>query len=162
MAVLLTLLGTTYEIPSPGESPNWAENLTAYLQAVNEYLLLVVDSNDILPTEENILNNQASEVLIKGLLFNSAQVRSANINYGIIRSTDSTSVVESGDILLTYDPDAPATEKWRVVQRPNDNSADSGVILTVTDAGQFYYKSTNLAGANYTGTIKFSAKVLRT
>lgn len=158
MAVKLVLLGTTYEIPSPGESPNWGEALTAYLTAVNEFLTLIIDPNDILPTEENILNNQPSDVLVKGLVFNSSLVRAANVTYSIIRETDSSTVVETGVLLLNYDPDAPATEKWQFTQTVNDNA---GVILSVTDAGQFYYQSNDLTGANYTGTIKFTSKILR-
>jgi len=158
MAIRLTLLGTTYEIPENGDSPSWGENVTAYLQAVNEYLLLIVDPNDILPTEENILNNQPTDILVKGLVFNSSLVRAANITYSALRKTDSQTIVETGTILLNYDADAAPGSRWQFTQSVND---DAGIILSVTDAGQFYYQSTNLTGANYTGTLSFTAKVLR-
>lgn len=157
MPVNLKILGTTYEIPVPGESPQWGESLTAYLVALNEFLTLLVNPNDILPTDDLLLNNQPVEVLIKGLAFNSALIRSANINYTITRSTDTQTKVETGVLLLDYNADAPVNEKWSFIQNRNE---DAGVILSVTDAGQFYYTSNDLTGANYSGVINFSARVL--
>ena len=158
MSVKLTILGTTYEFPQNGDAAAWGEAVTAWAQAVTEFLTLIIDPNDILPTEENILNDQSADVIVKGLVFNSAEVRAANITYSILRSTDDFDVVETGTLLLNYDADAPVNEKWQFTQTTND---DAGVILSVTDAGQFYYKSNDLTGANYSGTIRFSAKVLR-
>ena len=158
MAIKLRLLGTTYEIPENGDAPSWGEAITSYLQAVNEYLLLIIDPNDILPTEETILNNQPTDTLIKGLLFNSALVRSGNIVYSIFRKTDTQTVVETNTLLLNYEADAPMGEKWKFTSNSNDSS--SGVLISVDDSGQFYYKSNDLTGANYEGSVVFQAKIL--
>lgn len=153
----LVIQGTTYEIPSSGEDPNWAEGLLAWIQAINETVNLLLGPDDILPRSANLLNNQAAPVLIRGFFFNPATVRAANIQYTIFRKTDSTTVVENGEILLNYSADAPVNEKWKISQDRNGNSQ---ILFTITDDGQFYYTSSNLVGANYTGILKFQAKAL--
>lgn len=157
MAIELELQGTTYEIPSPGEDPNWGESLSAYLSAVNEALSLLLGPNDILPRSANILNDQAAPVLIRGFFFNPAEVRAANIQYTIFRQTDTQTVVENGEMLLNYNAAAPVNEKWKISQ---DRSGNTFTLFTITDDGQFYYTTNDLTGANYTGTVRFSAKSL--
>lgn len=153
----LVIQGTTYEIPSPGESPDWAEGLLAWIQAINEAVNLLLGPDDILPRSANLLNNQAAPVLIRGFFFNPATVRAANIQYTIFRQTANTTVVENGEILLNYNGDAPATEKWKISQ---DRSGNAETLFTITDDGQFYYTSSDIVGANYTGTLRFQAKSL--
>lgn len=153
----LVIQGTTYEIPSSGEDPNWSEGLLAWIQAINETVNLLLGPDDILPRSANLLNNQASPVLIRGFFFNPATVRAANIQYTSFRKTDSSTLVENGEILLNYSADAPVGQKWKISQ---DRNGNSGILFTITDDGQFYYTSSDLTGANYTGTLRFQAKAL--
>jgi hypothetical protein len=157
MAIKLIIQGTTYNYPSSGEDPNWAEETSSWAQAVTDALELLVGPNDILQTSFVIDNNQTSDSIIRGLYFNPTQVRAANINYSIYRSTDSGSLVETGDLLVTYDANNASGQKWQVSQRTNGNS---DVLITVNDSGQFYYTSSNMTGTNYSGIMKFTAKAL--
>lgn len=157
MPISLNIQGTIYEVPVPGEDPNWGEGFTAWVQAITDTVNLLLGPDDILPRSSNILNDQAAPVLIRGFFFNPATVRAANIQYTIFRQTDTQTVVENGEMLLNYNATAPVNEKWKISQ---DRSGNTFTLFTITDDGQFYYTTNDLTGANYTGTVRFSAKSL--
>lgn len=157
MSINLKIQGTTYEFPTNGADPQWGEQISAWAKAVTDTLAVLFGADDILQRNVILLNNQVSPVFIRGFYFNPVTVRAANIQYSILRKTDSTTLVESGDILLNYNPAAAANQKWQLVQRTNQ-SADT--ILTIADDGQVFYSSSNLVGTNYSGIITFSAKTL--
>lgn len=159
MSSVLIVNGTPYEYPDPGENPNWGEDAFGWAQAVTEVLNTILALGDILETEFTVNNNVAVASDVNGLIFDPGVIRSAEITYNIYRITDSVTSgnAESGKILLVYDDNAPATQKWSVTQQKN---GEAGVVLQILDSGQVQYLSTNIAGANYFGLIKFSAKVL--
>ena len=157
MSTKLVIHGTTYEYPDAGETPDWGNDAAEWAAAVTEALNLLVSSSDILQTSFVIANNQTAPELVRGLYFNPSQVRAANISYSIYRTTDSSSLIESGDVLITYDPKLSTGQRWVCAFRTN-GSAD--VILTIDDSGQFSYTSSNLSGTNYAGVMKFTARSL--
>lgn len=154
----VTLSGTTYKIPKPNSSPPWGEELNDYLKALGTSYSTLVGVGDIPETSVTIANNQAVSTAVSGLSFDSAQVRAANISYAVFRSTDSNVVLEQGNMSLLYNAAASIGSKW-VLQR-DSMGGDAGIDFTVSDAGIVSYTSTNLAGINYVGTMKFEAKAL--
>lgn len=159
MSVKLNVGGTVFEFPSSGENPNWATTVVEWATAVTDVLALLSGPNDILPQTFLLPDNQTVPLLVKGLSFNPAQVRAANVSYAVYRTTDQESRIETGDILLTYDSNAPLNQKWQASFRTNGNT---NTILTIDDSGQFYVTTDDMLDPNntYNGVIKFSAKAL--
>lgn len=159
MPIKLNVRGTVYNYPIAGEDPNWGNEATELIVALVDTVALLVGPNDILETSFIIENGQVTSELVRGLYFNPVEVRAANISYSVYRTTALTSVVEAGEMLISYDANAPVNQKWQVIQRVNGNAA---TLFTVDDTGQFFYTSSTIAGVNYTGLMKFTAKALST
>ena len=150
--------GTLYEVPEPGESPNWGREATDTIVALADVLNTLFTDGDILTTRYTINNNASVYENVNGLLFNSNQVTSAIVTYSVNRSVTGTMITEYGGLYLNYKEDAPLGEKWalsRVIY-----SGDAGIVFQCTDLGQVIYSTTDLAGLDYSGEIIFSAKVV--
>lgn len=159
MSVSLTIAGTTYNYPTSGEDPNWAEEASGWAEAVTEALNTLLSPGDILQMTYPIDNNIQVPEIINGLLFDSAIVRAANVSYTVYRTSIDvpSGQVETGSILLTFDDNASVGSKWKFSQ---NLSGTAGVSFSVTDNGQIYYTSTDIGDTGYIGTIRFSAKTL--
>lgn len=159
MSVPIVIAGTTFNYPTSGESPNWAEEASAFAVAVGEVLNTLLAPGDILQTSFTINNNISSETNINGLLFDSGVVRAANITYSIYRtsSLNPSGFAETGSVFIIFDDSAIDDNKWKMTQNSN---GDSKVILSIDHNGQFKYKSNDIGSADYSGVIKFSARTL--
>jgi hypothetical protein len=159
MAITLIVNGTSYEYPIPGEDPNWGQGATDWASAVTEALNTLLAPGDILETTFSIDNDISVATNVNGLLFDPGTVRAANIDYAIYRTStlNPSGNAETGVIHLIYDDSASVGSKWKFSQ--NIDGA-SGVSLSITDAGQVQYKTTDIGTAGYSGTIKFRAKTL--
>lgn len=160
MSKTLTVNNTPYEYPTPGDEPGWGEDATGWAEEVTDVLNDVLGSDDILETTFTIDNNISTPTNVTGLLFSTATVRAAEIDYSVYRRTDSSTSgnAESGKMTLIYDNDAAPGSKWSLVTY--GIAGNAGVNFTITDAGQVQYESTNITGTNYSGTMKFRAKAL--
>lgn len=159
MSIPLMINGTVYEYPVSGTSPNWGQEATEWAKAVTDLLSSISGEGDINPTSFPIDNNKSIFSEINGLLFDSAITRSAQVSYSIYRTSQANASgnAEVGTISLIYDDSAVSGSKWILSQQTNGNA---GVIFSVDDNGQFFYKSNDIGSTDYVGTIKFSAKVL--
>lgn len=155
----LTVNNKVFNYPGPGEDPGWGEDATSWAEEVTTVLNSILGAGDILETTFNIANNISSPTTVVGLTFDTGTVRSANITYSIYRVTDSSPSgnIETGEIALVYDNSASSGNKWLLAQKID---GDAGVTFDITDAGQITYTSTNIAGANYSGVLKFKATTL--
>lgn len=160
MAVTLTVNGTPYSYPSPGDEPGWGEEATGWSEEVTVVLASLLGVDDILETTFTVNNNISSPTNITSLNFNSASARAAFIEYSIYRVSDSTTsgTAEAGEMRMIYDNDAGSGSKWGLSIGPSSGSG--GVTFTVTDAGQFQYTSTDIGSVNYSGVMKFKASAL--
>jgi len=107
-------------------------------------------TGDINETSFSAANNQTLAANVTGLLFSNASVRSAKIQL-------SSFIDATGDLYEEFE--------LRVIQRGADwvissNSIgdDSGLVFSITTAGQVQYTSTNITGF-VSNTIKFRATV---
>ena len=154
MSTITVQIGSDiFNIPVEGEGAGWGEELTDFFKAIGDSLATVQNAGDILPTSFALANNQTSYSNITGLNFDTAQVISTEVDYFIKRIYDSGAsvVVETGKMLGYYD----GTDF--VIAR--DQVGDTGITIDVTSAGQFQYKSSNLA--NHTSSvIVFKAKTI--
>ncbi len=152
MAVTITIDNETFEFPTSGQSPNWAEPVTDTIVKIAEVLNSLKNINDILTTTATIANNTSG--VVNGLVFDNSEVRSAQIQYSVYRVTDSNEVGEAGTIDMIYLNDANA---WTVTRT---FTGDAGMTFSVAASGQVSYTSTNISGSSYVGTMKFSGKTL--
>lgn len=163
MSLPLTINGVTYNYPTSGTDPNWAEEASGWSEAVTAVLNTLIGPGDILMTTATINDNVSVAANINGLNFDPTLVRSTNITYTIHRvSTDTPSGnTEDGTLFLNYDNNAAPGFKWTLSQRTNGNS---GVIFSILDNGQVQYISTEIdtGSGGYSGTIIFLAKSLST
>lgn len=143
-----------FEIPLTGENPDYSESLSDFFVAVADSLQTVVQPNDILVTSASINNNISSFTDIPGFFFNTAEVRSINSEFLIKRTTDipSVNLVCNGTIQGHY-----TGSEWKIVVETIGNAE---VELDIDATGQVQYKSSNLTGSNYSGSITFKAKVI--
>jgi hypothetical protein len=153
LAVTLTVNNKEFQYPQVGEEPGWGEDATAWAEEVTEVLESLAGPDDILQTTVTINNNQGSVTNVAGLLFNTANVRSAFVDYNIYRTDASPSVlVEGGTLLVCYNDTS-----WTISQMTN---GDAGVYFTMTNTGQIQYTSTNMTGGSYTGQMTFEARAI--
>lgn len=155
----LVVNNITFNYPDPGSDPGWGGDATDWAKEVTTVLATLLGTNDIIQTSALIANNQTAVTDVSKLFFNPSSSRAANINYSIYRRSDTNTsgIVESGTIYITYDNSASAGNKWVLAHA---SGGSGGVLFNITDAGQVQYKSTDIGSTNYVGQIKFSAKVL--
>jgi hypothetical protein len=152
MAKELTVNSVTYSFPDQGENPRWGKEVTGWAQEVTDVIQTLLGTNDITNTTFSLTNNQAVAANITGLLFSTSSVRSATISYSIYISSSTTEIAENGRLYLNYKPSAGT---WNVSREADE---DAGVVLTITNAGQVQYTTTNIGGTGYLGQIKFKAE----
>lgn len=159
MAINLIVNGTSYVYPDPGQDPNWGAGATDWAAAVTEALNTILAPGDILTTAFSIDNNISVAANINGLLFDPGVIRAANIDYAIYRTSTANPAgnAETGTIHLIYDDSAAVGLKWKIT---HSIDGDAGVSLSITDAGQVQYMSSDIGTTGYSGTIKFRAKTL--
>lgn len=158
---ILTVNNIPFNYPEPGSPPGtWGEPATGWATEVTEVLGNIQGPNDIIETTFNIQNNISVFTTIAGLSFNTGEVRSAVINYSIYRTSTAnpSGFSESGTIQITYDNSAGVGDKWSFTVY--GITGNSGVTFTLTDAGQFQYKSTDINATGYSGIMNFRAKSL--
>lgn len=142
--------------PNAGENPGWGEDATAWAEEVTEVLNSLAGPDDILQTTVSINNNVGpTPSNVAGLLFNTATVRSARIDYNIYRTLNAASeLAETGIVQIVYKSIAGT---WELSQEATGNA---GVSFTITNAGQVQYTSTNMGVGTHVGTLNFESSVV--
>lgn len=153
MSKNLQIGSTIFEYPVQGDKPGWGEEATAWAEAVTAALQNVQGPNDILITSATLANNQTTPADIPGLVFNTGQVQSVEVDFLLERVFDagSTTETESGKILGAYD----GTEFSISVE----SVGNVGIDITVTNAGQFQYTSDDKAN-HVSTTIRFKGRTI--
>lgn len=150
----LTINGQIFDFPTSGQEPNWADGLSGWAEEVTTVLNSIAGTGTINETQVTIDNNATNKV-VNGLLFNEAFTQGMEITYRIYRKTDSIELAEKGSLDVVFKPGA--VEKW-FISRRIDAGDDSLVALDITDQGQITYTTTPIAGTNYQGYIRFKTK----
>ena len=152
----LIVNSTTFNYPDPGQEPGWSEDATAWAVSVTEVLSFLIAPGDIINGSATIVNSQVAAADVIGCQFDSSVSRSANISYQIVRADGLTTRTESGTLFVNFDV---ASSSWQLVK--TFTGQDSGVVLSITPAGQVKYTSDSMPGGTYTGVIKFNARTLQ-
>jgi len=159
LAKTLVINNNTFSYPDSGDDPGWGGDATAWAVEVTRAINNLVGPDDILQSTATINNNTTVSTSVTGLLFDPSSVRSAIVEYTVYRRTDASpsGFSEHGELVLLYDNDAPS-DKWKITRQAN---SDSGVEFDINQStGQITYTSSDIAGANYSGIMKFRARTL--
>lgn len=155
MAVNVTIQGTVIPVPESGDSPNWAQAMTEFAQAVGSALSSVVGSFDVPPQVFAIDNfNPGTNVPIPALTFSTANVRGALIKYACHRITDSLEVSEEGTLNIVYNASGTTGNKWSVSRVA---VGDALISFLISDIGKVSFTTATIAGLNHIGQISYSA-----
>lgn len=158
---LINIAGTQIQFPDSATSPNWAEPVVQFAEAVAAALSAVSGPFDISPQVYDMVASVNTNVDIPNLSFPPSEVRSSTITYAIFRDPDTAIsgniVVESGTIIITYSDDALVGEKWI---KTRQYEGDASVTFSVTDVGQVQFSSTSIGSGTHEGRITYSAKSL--
>lgn len=150
----ILIVGTEeFEFPLVGENADYGEQITDWATAVTDALTTVQQPNDILTTTAAINNNQTTFTNIPGFSFDTSEVIAINAEYIVSRTTSSPAetLSESGSIQGNYNG-----TQW-TISRSFDGDAD--IELDITSSGQIQYKTGNMVGSGYVGSIIFKARV---
>lgn len=155
MSVEVTLNNETFQIPVQGTAPEWGEQASDYLVALNSAITSIQGPGDINITTSNILNNQSSATNVTGLAFSSSQVQGIEVEYIVIRSytTPAIAKAERGIIKGIFDG-----SNWQITV---ERVGNAGVDFDITSGGQLQYFSDDYSGTSgYSGQIIFRARTL--
>lgn len=161
MSTSLTVNGKTFSYPSAGEDPGWGEDATDWATEVTSVLNNLQGTGDINESNFTVPAAAQTDQSVTGLLFDGAITRSAIIDYSIYRrnDTDTSGYTQSGELIVHYDTDASAANKWVISHR---QFGDSLVSFDISSSGQILYTSTALPAGDtesgYIGTMKFRAR----
>lgn len=151
---------TVIDFPDSGESPNWAEAIIQFAQAVEGQLALAGARYDVAPQAFTLdPYNSSSNIDITPLSFPISAVRAVFIRYSVYRTTDSANAYEAGDLIAMYNPNNSVGLKWALSQG-NVTGGGAQISFNVTDNGQFQFSTTALSGSNHAGKLVFEARSL--
>lgn len=157
MSIPITINGTIIQFPSSGQSPNWSQAVIQFAQAVAAALNLVVGPFDVPPQTFVMTSNSNTNVILPNLTFPPSDVQGAIIFYSVFRQTTgsgATTVSETGELLINYNPTFPTNQKWAISR---DFVGNADVTFSISDVGQLQFSSSSITGLDHTGTIVYQA-----
>lgn len=104
-------------------------------------------------TGEAVIDNNTTDDLVD-LLFDKDDEDAVIVEFAIFRKTDAGSVYSSGHVVFIY---SEASNSWKL-EKLTEGPEYSGVVFAISALGQVSYTSSDLAGVNYTGKIKYNIK----
>ncbi len=158
---VINIGGSIINFPASAQSPNWAEPIIQFAEAVQQALSTIAGPYDVSPQIYTMVSNVNTNVSLPSLAFSTTFVRGAIISYTVYRNTTGTgaqTLAEIGQLEIVYNPNGPTNNKWEI---SNEHTGMSGVTFTVTDQGQVQFSSTFISGLDYTAYIGYTAKSLQ-
>jgi hypothetical protein len=119
--------------------------------AIQTQINNLISTGDLNQTSFSAVNNQAAAANVTGLAFANASVRS-------FEAQVSVTILATGNLYEVFTLRGIQKDaSWDLAQTSNGDT--SGIVFTITSAGQVQYTSTNVSGFT-SNTMKFRAKVL--
>lgn len=155
----LIISGTPVAFPNDSSSPDWAPAVIQFAELVAAALSSLAGTFDVVP-QRFIIDTvpPATTTPITNLSFSTADVRGAFIIYSVYRNTNTTTVTETGNLMIVYNPTNSIGNKWEITR---DFVGDAQVSFTIDDTGQVNINLTALSGTGPNGFISYSAKSLQ-
>ena len=157
MSIPIQIQNTLINFPSSGESPNWAQAIIDFAQAVELALASVVGPYDTPPQVYTMVSNVNTLVALPNLNFPTTAVRSAFIRYAVYRTTSTNTAYEAGSITIVYNATNPIGNKWEIT---NDHIGNGLITFIIADTGQMEFSTTALPGSSHSGRITYVAQAV--
>lgn len=158
----IVISGTVIDFPNDSASPDWAQGVIDFAEAVEVALQGVAGPFDVSPQVMNIdaYNTPSAGVDIAGLTFSVASVRAVEIKIATYRTSDTTAntVVEFVNLMCVYNAYNTPGTLWEIAR---DGVGDGHIDFAMSDAGQLSFTIVDaVAGSNYAGKLSYSARAL--
>jgi hypothetical protein len=113
--------------------------------------IYVVDGS----TSFTIANNQLAAASVTSLLIDGVSTRSFIIDYSVYRQTDTalSALAQAGQLRGVFN-----TQSSTWFMSDDYSGQNSGVAFSILSSGQIQYTSSNIAGANYVGSMKYAIR----
>lgn len=105
-------------------------------------------------TQFTLVNNQATNADITGLVISEGTYRAVEIPYTIERRDDTQGFRQMGRLICTFDQFS-ATWSLADIVDAGSSGPTSGITFGITAAGQVIYSSDNFTGSNYVGKLRY-------
>jgi len=112
--------------------------------------------DELAASGQTINNNQTVVQPINNLIFDGSQVRGAVLEFTVYRRTDDIEYAQIGQFSIIYKTD----EMTWTLGSETFTGDNSGVVFSITSGGQIQYTSSNMSGANYSGTFNYKVDKL--
>jgi hypothetical protein len=155
---IITIAGQVIDYPDDGSSPDWAPAVIQFSQIVATTLNSLLGAFDI-PNQSFTIDsyNPGTNIPIPGFFFSPTAVRGGVVEYSVYRNTTTTTVVETGELLLAYNQNGTPGSLWEMTQTKAGNA---DITFTMLDSGQMEFTTTVLGGLSHNGVISFVGKAL--
>lgn len=155
MSKIITIQGQIIEFPSSAQSPNWAEPVIEFAEAVEGALSGLAGSFDVPPQVYTLTSDVNTNLDIPLLSFPTSNVRSAFIRYAIYRTSDTTTEAETGTLDVIYNA---TLGSWQICREAV--GTDTKAIFNITNTGQVQMTTTAIGGTYVTGTLSYLAQAI--
>jgi hypothetical protein len=149
----------TISLTPPSALSQWIVAIGLAVSATEIAINPVASASAIFITDSEqtftIANNQSSAANVTSLLIDGVSNRGFILDYTIYRQTDtaSSAVAQIGQLRGVYN-----TQSATWLMSDDFSGQNSGVTFSIQSTGQVRYTSSNIAGANYVGTLKYSIR----
>jgi hypothetical protein len=142
----------------PTTSQRWILRLGIAISSTQVMILqdqgMTAFFNEEVQANVTIANNQVSAANVSNLVFDGAVAKKFIVDYGLYRSTDTTSLAQAGRLRGVYNEDAA---EWYLSDDYSGQNA--GVTFSITNGGQIQYTSSNMSGTGYVGTLEYRISI---
>lgn len=164
----ITIQGTPIDFPDVAESPDWAEAVIDFAEAVEDALSGVAGAHDVAPQVMNIdgYDTAGAGANITNLTFSTSAVRAVIINIAVSRvstTASPTTYTELSVLHCVYNATNSVGQKWEITR---ERTGDAKITFAMSDTGvvSFVIRSvadgTGVLGGTVTGILSYSAKAL--
>lgn len=159
MPFQVTVNNTVFNLPLPGDPPEYAEDLAAFYQAVADVLNSQSGPLDIIETDFSFDNNISTPTDVQGFAVITANIAAFTADYVIKRVNGSGTITEAGQIFGRQGSAGWSIGQGNITSDSTLFDGFSGVSFDITTGGQLQYQSTDYT-AQTEGVITFKMKAI--
>jgi hypothetical protein len=153
-----TLTPGAFTQTEPTTSQRWIIRLGIAISSTQVMILqdqgMTAFFNEEVQANVSIANNQVSAANVSNLVFDGAVAKKFIVDYGLYRSTDTTSLAQAGRLRGVYNEE---DAEWYLSDDYSGQNA--GVTFSITNGGQIQYTSSNISGTGYVGTLEYRISI---
>jgi hypothetical protein len=159
----LNILNQIITFPDDSASPDWAQGVISFAEAVTLALSSVTGPFDVAPQTMDISSaNAVSDTApINNLTFSTTGVQAVSIQIAVLRTSDipANTVAQYNTLMAVFNVDA--TPPWNM---STEGVGDAGVTYSISNTGVVSYVINTAVAftTTYTANLSYSAKALQT